>query len=555
MKAYISGWTDKNIERIKNAPYYKKKLEALLKRGEKFLESDPPYIKFTDIHNFVLTGDRYVYQGVHEEYRSRMMTFATLYMLTGDDKYIDPLANVLWSICNFESWGLPAHVPETDDLLRRRCFLELASCNFGEQLGHVLIMAQDALPELVVKRVRAEVRERVIESYKKYDFWWKKGTSNWTAVCINGVFGSYLNFATKEEIEEYIPEMVKSMEGFLSGFDAEGCCLEGYAYWSYGFSYFCYFADMLRNYTEGKIDLFKLERVHDIAKFQENCAINDHQCIRFCDCGEYFRPNNVLAHFLKNEYPDIEIPAIPIPSDNGAEIRSLVWLDPSLTDSSMKPKNKIYHDAQWFIYKSSEYNFACKAGHNNEPHNHNDVGSFMISKNGKVSFTDPGSGEYTRQYFSKERYTILEPSSRSHSVPIINGELQKAGVAEKATIYKEHENEYCFSMEKVYCLESLKSLKRGFVCEKNAIILTDTYEFTEQPSEVTERFVSLNEITVSGGKAFCGASVMEFDEDKFEVEITTDTCVRSASIKETLYIINLKVKVLKCNMELTFKFS
>ena len=28
---------------------------------------------------------------------------------------------------------------------------------------------------------------------------------------------------------------------------------------------------------------------------------------------------------------------------------------------------------------------------------------------------------YTRQYFGKERYTILECSSRSHSVPLIGG--------------------------------------------------------------------------------------------------------------------------------------
>ena len=108
----------------------------------------------------------------------------------------------------------------------------------------------------------------------------------------------------------------------------------------------------------------------------------------------------------------------------------------------MHPKNKIFHDAQWFIYRSEPYNFVCKAGYKNEPHNHNDVGSFMVSKGGKVTFTDPGTGEYTRQYFNAERFTILEPSSRSHSVPIINGCYQSFGVNEKADIFVEKENEY-----------------------------------------------------------------------------------------------------------------
>ncbi len=555
MIAYISGWTEENIQRIKNDSYYEKKLNALRESGEKYLKTDPPYVKFSDMHNFVLTGNRSVYEAVYGEYRSRMMTYATLYMFTKDEKYIMPLADILWSICDFETWGLPAHVPESDELERRRSFLELVSCNLGEQLGQVLTIAGDVLPELVVKRVKAEVRERIIEGYKKYDFWWKRGTSNWTAVCISGVLASYLHFATKEEIDEQIPNFVKSIEGFLTGFDSEGCCMEGYAYWSYGFSYFCYFADMLKNYTNGDINLFDRERVHDIAKFQENCAINDKQCIRFSDCGEFFRPSIVLTHFLKNQYPDLEIPAIPAPSDAGSDIRGYVWLDPSLTDSSMKPKSKIYHDAQWFIYKSEEYNFACKAGHNAEPHNHNDVGSFMISKNSKVSFTDPGTGEYTRQYFSKDRYSILEPSSRSHSVPIINGELQKFGVNKKAGIYQESENEYCFSMEQVYELEGLKSLKRHFVCERDAILMTDSYEFAEAPSSVVERFVSLNEIKLSDGKAVCLDSVMEYDSAALSAELSTETCVRGGNVRETLYILDLKVKKPEANMEFMFKFS
>ena len=555
MIGYISGWTEENFKRILSDPYYSKKLEGLKKAGDEFLESEPPRVKFTDIHNFVLTGNRSVYENVYGEYRTRMLTFALLYNLTKDRKYIDPLADILWNICDLETWGLPAHVPEKDSLDRRRCFLELVSCNIGEQLGHVLALARDALPELVVRRVENEVRERIVESYKKYDFWWKRGTSNWTAVCISGVLGSYLHFATKEEIDEAIPLMVESIEGFLSGFDSEGCCMEGYAYWSYGFSYFCYFADMLRNYTEGKINLFERERVHDIAKFQENCAINDTQCIRFSDCGEYYRPYNILAHFLKNEYADLEIPAIPVPSGSGCDIRGFVWLDPSLTDSSMNPKSKIYHDAQWFIYRSSAYNFACKAGHNAEPHNHNDVGSFMISKNGKVTFTDPGTGEYTRQYFGNERFTILEPSSRSHSVPIINGKYQKEGIKEKAVIYAESENEYCFSMQQVYCDESLKSLKRGFVCGEDSIVMTDSYEFSEMPESVVERFSTLTKPELSSGKVVCGETVLEYDADKFDAELVVEICNRAGSVKENLYLVDLKVKNPEVKMEFSFKFS
>jgi hypothetical protein len=69
---------------------------------------------------------------------------------------------------------------------------------------------------------------------------------------------------------------------------------------------------MLRDYTDGEIDLFKLPKVHEIARFQQNSAINDRQSISFSDAGIIFSANGWLSHFLKNEFPDIEIPSYNI---------------------------------------------------------------------------------------------------------------------------------------------------------------------------------------------------------------------------------------------------
>ena len=555
MKAYITGFTEEKIEQIKTHPYYSMKVEALKKYVEDSLLTEPKRIKFSDIHLFVETGNRSVYQDVYFNYTSRMRAYALAYLLFKDDKYITPLADMIWNICDLECWALPAHAPEKETIDKRRCWLDLCSTNLGAQIGEVLVMVGDKLPELVVRRATAQVRERIIEGYKKYKFWWYDATSNWSAVCIAGVLGSYLYFATEEEIEEQLPNMIKTAEGFLTGFDADGCCMEGYGYWAYGFSYFCNFADLLRNYTNGKIDMFKNPRVHQVAKFQENCAINENQCIRFSDCGEYYRPAAPLAHFLKNEYPDVQIPSIHPNGYPSTSIRDYVWEDPNLENAKMDElKSCIFTDAQWFIYRSQKYNFACKAGHNNEPHNHNDVGSFMISKDGRVTFTDPGGGEYTRQYFSSERYTILEPSSRSHSVPIINGNLQKT-VAAKSTVFVQNEKEYAFSMQGVYGDETLKMLKRHFVCEEDEIILTDTYEFDVVPESVVERLVSLVEPTsMEKGRITVGATVLLYDPEVVDFELNTDTCVRSATVSEKLYMFDFKVKNLAKDIKIEFKF-
>lgn len=551
-RRYFTGWTDEKIADILTNPYYAKRVEALKTAAEKYLATDIKILNYSDMHLFEETGNRSQFESIYFEYQSRLNTYSLAYMFFKDERYIMPLADIIWQICNFETWSLSAHVRENEPLDKRRCWLELGSTLLARDMAIALYITGDKLPALVVKRATAEIRERVIEGYQKYDFWWMKTTNNWGAVCIAGVLGAYLFCATEQEIEAAIPKMLKTAELYLTGFDSDGVCLEGYGYWTYGFTHYCEFADMLRNYTEGRINLFADERVHKVAKFQENCAINEKECIRFSDCNGDFSPSAPLAHFLKGVYPDVQIPSIPAPVGS-AGFYGFFWLNPALTESKMEFRSVIYRDAQWFIHRSDAYNFVCKGGSNNEPHNHNDVGSFMISKNGRVTFTDPGGGDYTRQYFGAERYTILEPSARSHSVPIINGEFQ-VKKSEKSVVYKEAENEYEFSIENGYNIPTLTSLRRHFVCEENAVILTDTYSFSEQPKSVVERFVTLVEPEIGEGFVKVGASTLVYDTSVFEFTLNHETCVRKKGIREELYMLDLKVKNPEKEMSLSVKF-
>ena len=62
--------------------------------------------------------------------------------------------------------------------------------------------------------------------------------------------------------------VVSAMETFLSGYGDDGCCPEGYGYWNYGFGYFVYWAEMLREYTGGAIDLLhSTDKIRRIAEF------------------------------------------------------------------------------------------------------------------------------------------------------------------------------------------------------------------------------------------------------------------------------------------------
>ena len=542
MRKVFREFTEEKWQQIMTHPYYKSCLESIVEKSEKYLANDPPRIKFSDMHIYFVTGSRQPFMGIFREYQARLVNHVFMYLYTKDEKYITHAENILWNICDFESWSCAYTLKEDGDLTRRSGNLDLTSAEIGCDVAEALYLIGDKLHPLVYRRAKAELQRRIIDAYAKYtDFWWMNCKLNWAGVCTGNIMSAYIYMATDEEIEAQLPRMLKTFEGYLEGFDDDGGCLEGLSYWRYGFNGFCKGASMLRDYTDGKIDLFKNPKVRKIAKFQQNAVINDKQMIPFSDCGFVFNPSPVLSHFLKHEYDDVQIPAMGPPQDCNGALRSLLWTDPELADSVMKPESVTFHGAQWFIHRDDDYNFACKGGHNNEPHNHNDIGSFVISKGGEMTFMDSGVGEYTRQYFEPEhRYDYVVTSSRGHSVPIINGKYQVIGT-DKCVVTCDEENEYGFNMECAYGQEELKTLNRHFRCDKDGVTLTDSYSFSEAPESVVERFISLKQPILVDGRVRVGESFLEFDPEVFELSFSSEDARRWSKM-EPVYFTDLKVK-------------
>ena len=559
-------FTPQKLEQVRTHPYYKSARENIIKGADVYTVTDPPVIKFSKIHMYVENGNREIFEKDHIEYETRMHTLFLAYLITEDEKYIAPLADIIWSICDFESWSIPAHVPEKLPIAERRRNLDLCSCILGYRISEILCMIGDKLPELVYRRARAEVQYRIIDSFaesKDSRYGWLTGTNNWSAVCVAGVLCSYLYLASEEEIEAQLPRMMRIADNYLRGFEDDGCCTEGYAYWNYGFSFFCVFAKMLCDYTDGKVNYFEREKVHKIAMFQQNILMNDKECLSFSDGGLSFEPYIWLSHLLKSIYPDMQLPALPnecvtgystAPLATGAPIRYIFWTNPDYVGASMVPKSHNFENAEWFLHHGKGYALGAKAGHNDEFHNHNDVGSFLVSKNGKVTFCDPGGGEYTKDYFGPNRYSIFVTSSRAHSVPIINGELQQFGKREGGVEIFEQDR-FRFSMKGGYTVDTLTSLVRDFKCLDDGIVLTDTYEFSETPTSICERFVSLLPIEIGDGELRCGDSVLHYDKDAFDVTSGSELVSRKRARSETVYYVDLVAKHLDKRLEFTFEIK
>ena len=172
------------------------------------------------------------------------------------------------------------------------------------------------------------------------------------------------------------------------------------------------------------------------------------------------------------------------------DLRKILWFDPSLRPDENDDSFSFYgKDAAWYIKKTPKYSLAVKGGHNDEPHNHNDVGSFIIAQNGAQIFADFGSATYTKQYFKAEtRYDHLNCSSLGHSVAYFGDEKQKYGKEYSAKVLSASDNEFSIDMAGAYGIDALRSYQRTFKITDNAIVLHDSFVL-DSSLPITERFL------------------------------------------------------------------
>jgi hypothetical protein len=144
------------------------------------------------------------------------------------------------------------------------------------------------------------------------------------------------------------------------------------------------------------------------------------------------------------------------------------------------------------------------AGHNGVPHNHNDVGSFILHRGDRIFLVDPGAPLYTRKTFSPQRYEIVFCNSIGHSVPVIDGKLQQPGSQYYGTLETENLNGEGqkgarIDMTHAYPKGAVKRLVRTFTLDTDAnrLTLEDAYAFARAPRSLEEAFVTFEKVMIS----------------------------------------------------------
>ncbi|MBQ8380620.1 MAG: heparinase II/III family protein [Clostridia bacterium] len=469
--------------------------------------------KYSDFRLYAVNGDRNTFQGPYYLKRVQAETAVILSLIyPEEEKYLNYAMDALFAICNEYSWCIPAHLPKLTEV-HNRTHLDLFACETAYMLSEVYTLLEDRLDPLIKARIRREVEDRVLKTFIRTQNWgWAKtNKSNWAAVCAGSVGCSFM--LLRPDLFPSVKEHIDyAIENFLSGYNDDGYCLEGTHYWHYGFGFFLSYAEMLRTFTGGKENYFQREKVHKIATFLQKMFLTENKGVSFADAHEGLDYHIGILHFLKTEYNDVKVydPKYSYINDECGRftwlVRAATWLDPKIyySPDDINEDSEYYGEySQWFTKKTQSYGFAAKGGFNNEHHNHNDVGAFIIAKNGKHIVTDPGRGEYRQQYFDKAtRYTLIECSSLGHSVPYFGDVVQKFGdeYSSKDTSFKN--GVFYTDIAGAYGDERIRSVKRSFSFSKSSVTLNDVFDISSDLT-ITERLILKVKPEVNGSEIVC----------------------------------------------------
>lgn len=514
-----------------------KELELFHKKYEKFNEYDLPEELYNE---FNVTGNRRNFENKYFGKRSCLIARGLNAYFNGR-KADEKLEEIIESICKERTWILPAHASSHT--------IDLFSALTAQALCEIAYYIE--LPPDLKNTIHNVARERIKEPFEKQVLLWESKKNNWAAVCAGSVGMVYL-YEFPQEFKNIKDRLLKCLDVYLESMGNDGCCIEGVNYWQFGFEKYLCFAELLRD-VEGT-DILKGDKVKAIAEYQQHMFLKNNITASFADAMYPTIPFNIgMTHFLRKEFgSDIKVPPVQYrfvigEGETGRDwdvaFRMYLWFDDKISDDAnyfeKHSGEKYFSDAEWYINRKKKYAFAAKGGHNNEPHNHNDVGNFVITDGHNQLVTDIGAGEYTKDYFSSKRYDMFYCSSEGHSVPIIDGQKQKAGPEYTAEVIKAKDNHFVIEMRNAYDIKELTGLKRGFRMDEESVVMKDTFSFENGQHKITERFISAIKPEISENEIMVGSMYIQAN---CSAKVSEKEICTPSEEKKKVYVIDFDLK-------------
>ncbi|OQP64292.1 heparinase [Niastella vici] len=440
-------------------------MQATVKQAESYLTYQWPSIPATTSLLIERTGDREKYERVSFEKRNVLGTLVLAEVFENKGRFTDAIINGIWSICEESFWGVPAHLPRNKEYSGlmdvSQPFVELFSAETATFLAWADYFVGDKLDAVspqIRKRIYYETNNRIFQPLMNKPHGWMAASANgrppnnWNPwICSNWLNAALLLEKDATKRTNMIAKLLTVLDAFVNPYPQDGGCDEGPGYWGAAAASLYDNISMLNLATNNAFSyVYDNEKIKNMARFIYRAQISENYFLDFADAdpqpgmaasmiyrfGEAIRDTSMMQfgafyrkpasgqagrfHYFRNLFELFMQDAfqqsaqrLPLPAD--------AWF-PGI--QVMIARDKQGTTAGLFV--------AAQGGHNDESHNHNDVGNYIVYYNGAPVLIDVGRGTYTRKTFSDKRYEIWFNCSDYHNTPTINGANQLPGAQYKA---------------------------------------------------------------------------------------------------------------------------
>ena len=508
--------------------------DLLLQAGQERLGYAYPALPATLFLDYMRTGRRTPFQNASDARRYALVDLVLAECVEGAGRFLDDIVNGIWTVCEETYWGVPAHirVQKAGNTLpdKYEPTVDLFAAETGAMLAwthYLLGEALDSVSPVVRPRMAREIADRILDVNRhRIDFPWQgnrggRRVNNWNPwICSNWLTCLLVVEDDPRRRAEDVHRLLQTLDRFVDPYPRDGGCDEGPNYWGRAGLSLYDNLELLYGATDGQIDLFAEELVREIGKFIYRAHIHEDYYLNFADASAVVVPEAALTlnygvriadpqmvefgawllrrqDFLHRGFNDGT--GVKKPSSLGRALASLFALrnledatgTPPLRRDVWLPETEVMC-ARDQAGSAQGFYVAIKGGHNEESHNHNDIGAFVVYADGKPLLVDIGVEEYTAKTFGPDRYDIWTMQSAFHNLlPTVNGRQQQPGAQYKAEDMQWQADEVraqaTLDMAEAYGPEAgIETWKRTLVLTRGEEVhIEDTYRLSMAPQSLT----------------------------------------------------------------------
>ncbi len=446
--------------------------------------------------------------------------------LENEGRFLRPIVNGIFSICEQTTWAVAAHfmacgenketLPDPDDPV-----LDLAAPRAGTVLAMAYGMLGTKLDEIspvIRRRIRREIEGRLLDPYlARDDYWWMGfhmdrtfwSPNNWcSSVNARILYCALALDIERKKAYKIVDRAIDSLDTLVDAYPDDGACDEGPAYWFGAVMELFYALAMLHRVMGEKSRIWENPKIRAMAQYILHMRIDRNIYASVSDSHPVMKPDmsrlldiRSIGDMFGDERFIREADALYAMAEREERPQfggAFGWYYDLLyagkwgksagkSDGIRKcwmPGVQIMASHECADTGRGLY-LMIKGGHNHESHNHNDIGGFILYKDGKPVAVDAGIGTYSRTTFGEHRYENWWANGLHHSIPVIGGACQREGgqyyAGNAVCTLGEEADVLSLELKNAYPnADAIRTLIRTAKLDRtaSAITIEDAYEFT-----------------------------------------------------------------------------